>query len=170
MRLAEGSLIGLLIRVALTLAGFWLVSQLLVQAVTAAAKRAGVAQGQVRLIKEGIRSVFAVFTIIIVVDISGLTSDITTITISAIAAIVLSLGLQATLSNVISGFLVLLDNTLRVNDSIEYGGIKGGVVKIGLRNVWVKTAEGNLVIISNSQIANGPLTNFTASERLLKKL
>jgi len=170
LRLAEGSLIGLLIRVALTLAGFWLVSQLLVQAVTAAAKRAGVAQGQVRLIKEGIRSVFAVFTIIIVVDISGLTSDITSITISAIAAIVLSLGLQATLSNVISGFLVLLDNTLRVNDSIEYGGIKGGVVKIGLRNVWVKTAEGNLVIISNSQIANGPLTNFTASERLLKKL
>ena len=170
MGLAEWSLIGLLIKVALTLAGFWLISQLLVHVVTAAANRAGVAQGQVRLIKEGIRSVFAVFTIIIVVDISGLTSDITTITISAIAAIVLSLGLQATLSNVISGFLVLLDNTLRVNDSIEYGGIKGGVVKIGLRNVWVKTADGNLVIISNSQIANGPLTNYTASERLLKNL
>ena len=168
--MTEGSLLELLIRVSLTLVGFWLVSQFLVQFVTHAARRAGVTQGQVRLIKEGIRSIFAVLAIIAVVNISGLTSDITTLTISAISAVVLSLGLQATLSNVISGFLVLLDNTLRISDSIEYGGIKGEVVKIGLRNVWVKTAEGNLVIISNSQIANGPLINYSASERLLKKL
>jgi small-conductance mechanosensitive channel len=53
---------------------------------------------------------------------------------------------------------------------IEFNGTKGKVVKIGLRNIWVKTVEGNLVIISNSQIANGPLINYTVGERLLKKL
>ena len=168
--MAEASLVGLLIRVAVTLAGFWLVSELLIRVITAAAKRAGVSPGQVRLLKEGIGSVFVVLAIIVVVRLSGLTSEFTTLTASGIVAIMLSLALQATLSNVISGILVLLDNTLRVKDSIEFSGIKGEVAKIGLRNIWVKTVEDNVVIISNSQIANGPLINYTAGERLLKKL
>jgi small-conductance mechanosensitive channel len=168
--LAEASLVELLIRIVVALAGFWLISQLLIRAVTAAARRAGVPQGQVRLIKEGIASVFIVLAVIAVVHVSGLTSEFTALTISGIAAIVLSLALQATLSNMISGILVLLDNTLRVNDLIEYSGAKGQVVKIGLRNTWIKTADGNVVIISNSQIANGPLINYTAGDRLLRKL
>jgi small-conductance mechanosensitive channel len=168
--LAEASLVGLLIRVAVTLAVFWLTSQLLIRVVAAAARRAGVTPGQVRLIEEGIASIFVVLAIIALVHLSGLTSEFTALTISGIAAIVLSLALQATLSNMIAGILLLLDNTLRVNDLIEYSGAKGEVVKIGLRNTWVKTAEGNVVVISNSQIANGPLTNHTAGERLLRKL
>jgi len=153
-----------------TLAVFWLTSQLLIRVVAAAARRAGVTPGQVRLIEEGIASVFVVLAIIALVHLSGLTSEFTALTISGIAAIVLSLALQATLSNMISGILLLLDNTLRVNDLIEYSGAKGEVVKIGLRNTWVKTAEGNVVVISNSQLANGPLINYTAGERLLRKL
>lgn len=151
-------------------AGFWVTSQLLIRVFTAAARRAGVTPGQVRLIKEGIASVFVVLAVIALVHISGLTSEFTTLTISGIAAIVLSLALQTTLSNMICGILLLLDNTLRVYDLIEYSGAKGEVVKIGLRNTWVKTAEGNVAIISNSQIANGPLINYTAAERLLKNL
>ena len=154
----------------MTLAVFWLTSQLLIRVVAAAARRAGVTPGQVRLIEEGIASVFVVLAIIALVHLSGLTSEFTALTISGIAAIVLSLALQATLSNMISGILLLLDNTLRVNDLIEYSGAKGEVVKIGLRNTWVKTAEGNVVVISNSQLANGPLINYTAGERLLRKL
>jgi len=168
--LAEASLVGLLIRVAVTLAVFWLTSQLLIRVVAAAARRAGVTPGQVRLIEEGIASIFVVLAIIALVHLSGLTSEFTALTISGIAAIVLSLALQATLSNMIAGILLLLDNTLRVNDLIEYSGAKGEVVKIGLRNTWVKTAEGNVVVISNSQLANGPLINYTAGERLLRKL
>ncbi len=168
--MADASLVGLLIRVAVTLAVFYLVCQFLIRGVTAAARRAGVTPGQVHLIEEGIASVFVVLAIISIVHLSGLTSQFTALTISGIAAIVLSLALQATLSNMISGILLLLDNTLRVNDLIEYGGAKGEVVKIGLRSTWVKTAEGDVVVISNSQIVNGPLTNHTAGDRLLKKL
>jgi small-conductance mechanosensitive channel len=167
--MAEVSLVGLLIRVVVVLATFWLISELIVHVISVAAKRAGVSQGQVRLFKEGIGSIFVVLAIIAVIHISGLTSEFTTLTISGIAAIVLSLALQTSLSNVISGVLLLLDNTLRIDDLIEYSGIKGQVVKIGLRSSWVKTSEGNIVIISNSQIANGPLINYTAGERLMKK-
>jgi len=162
--------IDLLVRDVLTIAIFWAVGQLVVHAVRAAAKRAGVSPAQIRIVTEALTFVVAVLAIVAVVHVSGVTSESTTLTISGIIAIALSLAVQTTLSNVISGILLLLDNTLRINDLIEYGGIKGEVVKIGLRNSWVKTASGSLVIISNSQIANGPLTNYTAAERLLRKL
>jgi len=167
----EASLLELVVKVVVIIAAFWLFGELLVRVViTPSAKRAGVSQGQLRIFEDGLRFVLIVLAIVAVVRVSGLASEFTTLTISGIAAIALSLALQTSLSNVISGVLLLLDNTLRINDLIEYGGIKGQVVKIGLRNSWVKTSEGNIVIISNSQIANGPLTNYTAGERLMKKL
>ncbi len=167
----EASLLELVVKVVVIIAAFWLVGELLVRVViTPSAKRAGVSQGQLRIFTEGLRFVLLVLAIVAVVRVTGLASEFTTLTISGIAAIVLSLALQTSLSNVISGVLLLLDNTLRIDDLIEYSGIKGQVVKIGLRSSWVKTSEGNIVIISNSQIANGPLINYTAGERLMKKL
>ena len=167
--MATTSLIELAVKIVLAIAGFWLVGQLLIRTITASARRAGVPQGQLRIFQEGLMYIFIVLASVTVVHLSGLTSEFTTLTISGIAAIALSLALQTSLSNVISGVLLLLDNTLRINDMIEYSGIKGQVVKIGLRSSWVKTSEGNIVIISNSQIANGPLINYTTGERLMKK-
>jgi small-conductance mechanosensitive channel len=106
----------------------------------------------------------------VAIHLSGLTSEFTALTVSGIVAIALSLALQTTLTNVMSGILLLLDGSIRVSDSVEYSGVKGEVVKIGLRNAWIKTNEGNLVIIGNSQLASGPLTNYTASQQLLEKL
>ncbi len=74
------------------------------------------------------------------------------------------------MTNIISGILILSDGVLRLHDSIEYGGVKGRVVKIGLRSTWVKTESGDIAIISNNYLANGPLVNFTANERLERKL
>ena len=167
----EASLVELVVRVVVIIATFWLVGELLVRIIiTPSAKRAGVPQGQIRIFKDGLRFILIVLAIVAVVRVTGLASEFTTLTISGIVAIALSLALQTSLSNVISGVVLLLDNTLRVNDSIEYSGIKGQVVKIGLRSSWIKTSEGDIVIISNSQIANGPLINYTAGERLMKKL
>ena len=142
----------------------------LTKAITSAAKRAGVPQSQVRFFRDVMRTIFILLAAIAVIHLSGLTSEFTALTVSGIVAVALSLALQTTLTNVISGILLLIDGSVHVSDSIGYSGFKGEVVKIGLRNTWIKTNEGNLVIISNSQLASGPLTNYTASQRLLDKL
>ena len=160
----------LIVNVAVTIVGFWLFGEFLIRVITPAAKRAGLLTGQIRLIKEWIWLLIAVLAIGGVVHIIGLASQFTTLTISGIIAVAFSLALQTTLSNVISGILLLLDNTLSVNDLIEFSGFKGQVVKIGLRSTWIKTSEGNIVITSNNSIVNGPLINITAAERLQKKL
>jgi small-conductance mechanosensitive channel len=160
----------LIVNLAVTIVGFWLFGEFLIRVITPAARRAGLLTGQIRLIKEWIWLLIAVLAIGAVVHIIGLASQFTTLTISGIIAVAFSLALQTTLSNVISGILLLLDNTLRVNDLIEFSGFKGQVVKIGLRSTWIKTSEGNMMITSNNSIVNGPLINKTAAERLEKKL
>ena len=147
-----------------------LTGMFLTRAITSAAKKAGIPHGQLRFFRDVMRAVFLLLAVIAIIRLSGLTSEFTALTVSGIVAIALSLALQATLTNVISGILLLTDGSMHVNDSVAYSGIKGEVVKIGLRNTWIKTYEGNLVIISNSQLASGPLTNYTASQRLLNKL
>lgn len=164
------SLVYLFIKDLLIIIAFWVVGELVIRAIRASARRAGVSKGQIRTATEALTFVVVVLAVVAVVHASGLGSQFSALTASGIIALALSLAVQATLSNVISGILLLLDNTLRINDKIDYGGIKGEVVKIGLRNSWIKTAEGNVVIIGNSQIVSGPLTNYSASERLLRKL
>jgi small-conductance mechanosensitive channel len=58
---------------------------------------------------------------------------------------------------------------LRLCDTTEYGGTKGRVVRMGLRNTWIKTEPGHLVVVGSSSLLGGPLTNYTATERLKKK-
>lgn len=136
------SLIELALRVMVTVVAFWLIGILLTRAITSAAKRAGVSQTDVRFFREGVRALFILLVILVTIQLTGLTSEFTTLTLSGIVAIALSLALQTTLTNVISGILLLLDGTIHVSDSIQYYGIKGEVVKIGLRNTWIKTVEG----------------------------
>ncbi|MFI5448908.1 MAG: mechanosensitive ion channel domain-containing protein [Candidatus Bathyarchaeia archaeon] len=159
-----------IVNVAVAIVGFWLFGEFLIRVITSAAKRAGLLTGQIRLIKEWIWLLIALLAVGVVVHIIGLASQFTILTISGIIALAFSLALQTTLSNVISGILLLLDNTLRVNDLVEFSAFKGQVVKIGLRSTWIKTGEGNIVITSNNSIVNGPLTNITAAARLQKEL
>ena len=65
---------------------------------------------------------------------------------------------------------MLSDGVLRLDDSVEYSGVKGVVVKIGLRATWVKTEHGDIAVISNNFLVNGPLFNYTATQRLERKL
>jgi small conductance mechanosensitive channel len=134
-----------------------------------AAKAAGAGSTVLRDIKTGTRLIALVLIISNVLNLTGLSSLFTTLTISGILAVAASLALQRTLSNVIAGLLLFNDGVLRLGDTIEYSGTKGRVVRIGLRNTWVKTDPGHLVVVSNSLLSEGPLTNLSATERLKKK-
>ena len=122
----------------------------------------------------GIRDVFHILWIVVaasgLLSIWGYASVLTVLTISGIAGLVLSLALQAVLTNMISGFLLFRDGALRIGDQVEYSGVKGQVVLIALRNTWIRTADGTVAIVGNSSLANGPLLNLTASRRLSRDL
>ncbi|HEV2226257.1 MAG TPA: mechanosensitive ion channel domain-containing protein [Nitrososphaerales archaeon] len=133
--------------------------------------------GASKAVANSIRSWMGVLMIISVVAgvayLTGISSQLTTLTISGIAGLAISLALQNTISNVISGVLLLSDGIIRLGDDIQYGGpggVRGEVVKLSLRTTWIRTQEGVITIIGNTNLSAGPILNYTAKARLGRKL
>jgi small-conductance mechanosensitive channel len=70
---------------------------------------------------------------------------------------------QDTLSNVISGIMIMLDQPFRVGDRIEiqHLGTWGDVVDIGLRSTRIRTRDNRLVIVPNNIISTDQVVNYT---------
>ncbi len=133
------------------------------------AKKAGSNPTVIRDIGVALRVIVVLVIVTVILSLSGLASQFTTITISGIAAIAVSLALQNTLSNILSGLLMFHDGVIHLGDTVEYGSVKGKVVRLALRNTWIKMESGKIAVISNSLLAAGPLINHSATERLSRK-
>lgn len=133
-------------------------------------KRAGARPVTIRGVRDGLRVFWVVIAVSGVVWATGLASLLTVLTISGIAGLVVSLSLQAMFSNIISGILLVQDGAIRIGDEIEYGGVRGIVIRVALRNTWVRTAQGDVAIMGNSALTNGPLVNYTAARRMAEQL
>ena len=80
-----------------------------------------------------------------------------------VGGLALSLAAQDTLSNVIAGIMIMLDQPFRVGDRIEIQGLGtwGDVVDIGLRSTRVRTRDNRLVIVPNNSISTSQIVNYT---------
>ena len=79
----------------------------------------------------------------------------------ASAGVAIGLALQGNLSNFASGVMILIFRPLEIGDVVQVGGFIGKVDDIGIFASTLVTAENNTVIVPNSQITGGVLTNFT---------
>jgi len=87
--------------------------------------------------------------------------------ISSILAILgagsLALGLAAqdTISNMISGFVIMIDRPFRVGDRIKIpSGEIGDVYEIGLRSTKILDFENNLLIVPNNELVKTRIINY----------
>ena len=133
------------------------------------AKKAGTNPTVIRDIALAMRVIAVLVIVTVILSLTGLASQFTTITISGIGALAISLALQNTLSNILSGILMFHDGLIHLNDTVEYGSIKGKVVRLAMRNTWIKMDSGKIAVISNSLLAAGPIINHSATERISRK-
>ncbi len=96
----------------------------------------------------------------------GSVSFLSALTVSAVAGLAITLALQTTLQNILAGFILAQRRFLHPGDLIQFSGIKGTVVGIGIVEVVIRTDAGALAIVSNSNLLAGPMVNFTATQRL----
>jgi small-conductance mechanosensitive channel len=85
---------------------------------------------------------------------------VTTLGISTLAV---ALAAQETLSDVISGFMILLDQPFSIGDRVELQEINtwGDVVEVGLRSTRILTRDNRLVTVPNSVIGKGLIVNYS---------
>jgi small conductance mechanosensitive channel len=112
-----------------------------------------------------VRAVWIGLAAIAVLTIAGVTTDLLAVAVVTILGLVISLSLQTTFSNMISGAFLLYDGAIRVGDHIEHFAAKGVVVRVALRNTWVRTEGGQITVIGNAKLADGPLMNYELAAR-----
>lgn len=82
---------------------------------------------------------------------------------AALVGLAIALAAQDIIGDLISGYVILMDRPFSVGDRIEIPDQDawGDVVEIGTRTTRIRTRDNNLVIIPNSSIADGQITNYT---------
>lgn len=87
----------------------------------------------------------------------------TTSFIAVIGAAGLAVGfaMQGTLANFAAGLLIILFKPFRVGDVVEAGGIIGSVNSINMFNTIFKSFDNKTIIVPNSSLMNGVVTNYT---------
>ncbi len=91
------------------------------------------------------------------VEVSGL---VTTLGIGSLA---IALAAQATLSDTINGFVIMVDRPFRIGDRVEIQDLDtwGDVVDIGLRSTRIRTRDNRMVIVPNSVIGKSLIVNHS---------
>jgi len=74
-------------------------------------------------------------------------------------------GLQNVVGNVVSGLILLFERPIRSGDLVQIEGLQGEVMRIGIRASVVRTFDGAEVIVPNSDLVTGRVTNWTLSDR-----
>ena len=78
------------------------------------------------------------------------------------AGLAVGLALQGSLSNFASGVLLILFKPFKVGDYIKAGGEAGVVVEVGILTTEMKTPDNIKIILPNSAIMGGSITNVSA--------
>ena len=91
--------------------------------------------------------------------------DVTTLSIFGGAlGVGLGFGLQKIASNYVSGFIVLLDRSLRIGDLVTVDGRKGTVTGIEARYTVLKSADGAEFIIPNEKLITESVNHHTFTD------
>lgn len=116
--------------------------------------------------------IFVAVVILVVVAVLGTMGVQTTSIIAALGAagLAIALALKDSLSNLASGIMLVVFRPFTKNDTIEVENSVGIVEDISLFHTYMKTPDGKLVVIPNTNIANSQVINYTAKKAGSKKM
>ncbi len=111
--------------------------------------------------RRGIRSIIWTVAVIIGVDNAGY--DVGAVLAGlGIGGLAFALAAQDTVSNLFGSVTIFVDKPFKVTDRVQVNGIDGIVQEIGTRSTRIKTLEGRIVTIPNSQFTDNAVINVSS--------
>ena len=103
--------------------------------------------------------------VVVLAAIKNLGIDTTSfIAILGAAGLAIGLALQGTFGNIGSGVILILFRPFEVGNFVSVGGESGTVEAITLFNTTLLTPDNKVILIPNSAVASGNITNFSTKE------
>lgn len=112
------------------------------------------------------RVVYVFFMILAVVfGLGAVGIDLTVLSVFGGAlGVGLGFGLQKIASNYISGFIILIDRSIKIGDLVEAAGFRGRVTQINTRYTVVRNNDGIECIVPNENFVTSPVVNHSYTE------
>ncbi len=82
--------------------------------------------------------------------------------LTILAGVMVSMGSNSVVSNVLAGLFVLYRRSANVGDRIKIGEHIGDVVRIQLTETHLKSVKNELISIPNAQMLNSEVTNYSS--------
>ncbi|MBN2829081.1 MAG: mechanosensitive ion channel, partial [Candidatus Cloacimonetes bacterium] len=80
----------------------------------------------------------------------------------------IGIGLQKIVSNLLSGFILLLDDSIKPGDVIETENNYGSVKEMSTRYTSIVTLQGKEILIPNEELISKSVVNWSHSNKLIR--
>lgn len=104
------------------------------------------------LISSVLKYVAAVVALILILTVLGVDTA-ALITSASILTLVVGLGCQSLVSDIVAGVFLLIEDDVEVGDIVHINGFRGTIKQIGLRRTIVESGAGDISIVRNSEIS-----------------
>lgn len=160
----QGTSIGMKVVSALLifLVGRWIVG-LVVKAVRKSLARTEMEDTLEKFLCSMLNAVLMVVVLIATIGALGVQTT-SLLAVLGAAGLAVGLALQGSLSNFASGVLIVLFRPYKVGDFIEAAGIAGSVKEVQIFTTIIHTGDNKKIIVPNSQIMNGIITNYSGND------
>ena len=106
----------------------------------------------VKLVNNFLKYLIAIIALFLILSAWGVNT--TTLLASAgILSLIIGLGAQSLISDILAGFFIVFEDEFRVGDIVIIDGWRGSVDEIGIRATKIIDWQGNIKIVNNSEIA-----------------
>jgi len=110
--------------------------------------------------------IYGVLLVVVVLAALGQLGIETTSFIAILGAVGLAVGLafQSTLSNISAGVMIIIFKPIKIGEFVEAGGTSGIIEEINIFNTMMKTGDNKVIIVANSNIIGGNITNYSRKD------
>lgn len=107
-----------------------------------------------------IRYGIIIFTVIAALGRIGVQTA-SVIAVIGAAGLAIGLALQGSLSNFAAGVLLVTFRHFRAGEYVDFGGTSGTVLVVQIFSTTLRTFDGKMIVVPNSKILSGNITNFS---------
>ena len=155
--------INILLALAVFIVGRW-IANLVVRIIKRLMKTANMDEVLVGFLSSILNVVLLVVVVIAAIEQLGVNTT-SLLAVFAAAGLAVGLALKDSLSNFTAGVMLIIFKPFKVGDFIEAAGTSGVVEVIRVFSTQLRTGDNREIIVPNSQIYSGIITNFSAREQ-----